>query len=165
MLDMSQFVDKYFEMDPKTDDMIRKGTLLMEGMTVLLESSEWRIRLVQEGQPVVLREGYAETEQARRWNRWVTVEDLGWGGPDICSFVGVYSDGTKKLIQVPENCAWYVKKSSIPDPEALALEEEAQAKADLQERGIPVDGVNISVEPVRVYSSPAARQVMDQYGK
>lgn len=146
MADIAGFVNKYFEMDPKTDDLLRSGKELEEGMKVLLEVPDYRLDLDVSGGVIERRTDPGMVAQALKWNRWVTVSNLGWGGMDTCSFIGVYEDGTKKLVEVPDNFAWYVKKNSIPEPFDVDAE-----KADLQERGRPVDGPGSKIWPTGGY--------------
>jgi len=152
---MTQFVPKYFEMDPKTDDLLRKGNLLEDGMVVLLEPAVFRVDVQGLAEAIKSGANPSLTEQALRWNRWVTVSDLGWGGDDMCSFVGIYHDGTKKQIQVSNDYAWYIKKNSMPKP----FDDEADM-LDQQERGRPVEG-----GPTRVWPNgrnPASVTRFDQ---
>jgi len=147
-IDMTQFVPKYFEMDPKTDDLLRKGSMLEDGMVVLLEMPALRVDIVSEdGQPLSTYYNPETREQALRYNRWVTVSDLGWADGDMCSFIGVYHDGTKKKIEAPNDFAWYVKKNSLPKP----IDYEAEQR-DQQERGRPVEAVRAALsESMRLY--------------
>jgi hypothetical protein len=144
---MTQFVPKYFEMNPKTDDLLRKGDRLVDGMVVLLESSELRSDVLGYADAIKSGANPALTEIALRWNRWVTVSDLGWADDDRCSFIGIYWDGTKKKIEVPNDLAWYVKKNSILKP----FDGDSD-KLDQQERGRPVErsGADLS-ERMRMY--------------
>jgi hypothetical protein len=138
-IDMTQFVPKYFEMDPKTDDLLRKGSMLEEGMEVLLERPDMRVDVLGLAESIKSGTNPSLTEQALRWNRWATVSDLGWGeeGP---SFIGIYHDGTKKKIEVADHLAWYVKKKSMPKP----IDDEAE-KLDQQERGRPISNVGAAM--------------------
>lgn len=148
-IDMTQFVPKWFEMDPKTDDLIRSGRFLEDGMVVLLEVPDYRLDLEESGGAVERRTNPAMVAQALKWNRWVTVSDPGYAGDELCAFVGVYADGTKKSIEVPDRLAWYVKKKSMP-PTADEIDD--AGKKDLQERGIPVERLATSVtEGMRQY--------------
>lgn len=108
---ISEFVDKYYEMDPETEDVLDNGTLVVDGMKVLIESPDSRAE-IYDGMDS------SEISQARKQNRWATVEhakveNQKYNGP-MLSFIAVYDDGVKRQRTRTVNHAWIVKKDSIP---------------------------------------------------
>lgn len=102
----SQFVDKYYEMDPETEDLLDNGTLVVDGMEVLVESPSLREEIHD-------RMSAADISKARMKNRWATVENSKIRD-GILSFVALYEDGIKRKVVQQSDLAWLVKKDSIP---------------------------------------------------
>lgn len=112
-----EFVSKYFEMDPETDDLLFDGTLLEVGMRVLIEADSKRAP-IHEGKP------FNDHDRARKYNRWVTVSEFRRYGLEI-AFIGIFDDGTKKKFAEDFMYAWYVKKDSMTSVE----EDESETSA------------------------------------
>jgi hypothetical protein len=107
----SEFVDQFYLMDPVDEDVLHNGTLVIDGMKVLIESPTYREKI----HPNM---SAGDTYDALKNNRWATVTeskivDHG-NGINSLAFVGVYDDGVKMKIDNPVNLAWIVKKDSIP---------------------------------------------------
>lgn len=100
------FVEKYYMMNPETEDVLLDGTELRDGMTVLLENPIDRASYgVSDRMHTVLKK-----------NRWCTVTKLNvYVDSNTVRFVGVYEDGTKiaRTHNVPT--PWLVKLDSIPE--------------------------------------------------
>jgi hypothetical protein len=106
-----EFVDQFYLMDPVDEDVLHNGTLVIDGMKVLIESPTYREKI----HPNM---SAGDTYDALKNNRWATVTeskivDHG-NGINSLAFVGVYDDGVKMKIDQPVNLAWIVKKDSIP---------------------------------------------------
>lgn len=105
--DMPDFVDKFYRMDPETEDLIAKSTGLREGMRVLIESNGLR------QDTSTLNEDW-KVSRAFENNRWCVVSEIHRYGADIW-FTGVYDDGSKiRRGSFHVNTAWLVKLDSIP---------------------------------------------------
>lgn len=102
----SQFVDKYYEMDPVTEDLLDNGSLVVDGMKVLIEDPQFRAEITNIMKP-------EQISKARMTNRWATVEQSKVRDR-ILSFVAVYGDGIKRKVVHPVDLAWLAKKDSIP---------------------------------------------------
>lgn len=107
----SQFVDQYYEMDPETEDLLDNGSLVIDGMKVLLEDPQFRTN-IHDGMSAY------EISGARMTNRWATVEKAKLVDGNL-SFVGVYDDGIKRKVVREIRLAWLVKKDSIPRIDSL----------------------------------------------
>lgn len=128
---VSEFVDKYYEMDPATEDVLADGTLVRDDMRVLIESPNMR-GLVKNNM------GPFDLNHARMWNRWAWVEnshiERNEAGVALLSFVAVYDGGVKRKLVCSASYAWIVKKGSIPPlettiyDETTDVEEERRAK-------------------------------------
>lgn len=107
---VSEFVDKYYEMDPETEDVLDNGSLIADGMMVLIESPTSRETIKENMTPFQISE-------ARMSNRWCTVTGskvVGYSSGPMIEFVGIYEDGVKRKRATTVNLAWIVKKDSIP---------------------------------------------------
>lgn len=105
----AEYVDTYYEMNPETEDILLEGTLLVDGMKVLIEGPEFRESITEHMES-------ADISRARMRNRWCVVDQVKTelnNGLNI-SFIGVYEDGTKRKWTVPADYAWIVKKDSVP---------------------------------------------------
>lgn len=118
--DTPKYVDKFYEMDPETEDLIR-GDELRNDMVVVIEDGMLRADTEH------LRSRY-DSERARANNRWCTVSSIRrrYTGDDnaIVSFIGVYEDGVKKERSFSESYCWIVKKDSmaVKLPDYIGLE-------------------------------------------
>lgn len=105
------YVPKAYEMNPKTDDLI-SGFDLEDGMIVLIEGSIMREDPRRANgtwpQESEVANDYAKI-RARETARWCKVTKYLRMGP-ICSFIGLYADGTKISRQYNEFFYWIVKK-------------------------------------------------------
>jgi hypothetical protein len=102
------FVPKFYRMNPETDDLVM-GSDLKDGMVVLIESSNFRLR---HDEPMV----DWEMDRALENNRWCTVTNLKFSNAfdaPIATFIGVYEDGTKYKRSYGTGYAWYVKKNIV----------------------------------------------------
>jgi hypothetical protein len=104
-------VDKYYEMDPETEDLLNNATFIVDGMVVLIENPAHRENVAQNMTAGILA-------NARMKNRWCTVTQAkisyaGENAPTL-SFVAVYEDGVKRKVIYAADLAWLVKKDSIP---------------------------------------------------
>jgi len=105
------FVDKYYEMDPQTEDLLHDSGMLEEDMVVLIADSKYRAHINE-----VSLSSDENVDHARKFNRWATVTyRVVWSDYSV-SFVAVYEDGTKRKFHVSQHCAWFVKLNSLPSP-------------------------------------------------
>lgn len=98
----SEFVAQYFEMDPATDDLLFGGTLLTNGMEVLIEDDSKRGDILSHG-------SNANDATLRKYNRWAVVSEYQRFSTTI-AFIGIFEDGSKKKFSENITDAWYVKK-------------------------------------------------------
>lgn len=116
----SDFVSKYYEMNPEEDDLLDNGTLVVDDMKVLIASPAFR---------ATIKDDMSEEQiySARRKNRWATVTNSRVSKVSheaVLVFVAVYEDGTKRKVIERADTAWLVKKDSIPKVEGLQTEYE-----------------------------------------
>lgn len=116
-IDYSLFEDKYYQMDPRTEDLLYDGSGLIEGMVVLIESPDQRVDVDEELIGVRL-------ERAMRYNRWALVTHIELNEA-LVEFIAVYQDGSKKKISVDRSWGWYFKISQLD----VELEDEADIRA------------------------------------
>lgn len=111
---INEYVDKYYEMDPETEDVLHNGTLVVDGMKVLIEDPS--LRQEMDGDMSAY-----DIYHARKKNRWATVESskVEHHGHPVLTFIGAYEDGVKMKVVEDVNCAWIVKKDSIPRMDEL----------------------------------------------
>lgn len=109
-LDKHDFVGKYFQMDPETDNLLFDGSYLRDGMIVLAGDSSMRAEIRSREMPGEI------LEQALTHNRWCEVEHVVFSNSDV-SFIAIYEDGTKKKRAHLRGLSWYVKIDSIADNE------------------------------------------------
>lgn len=102
---MTNFVDKFYQMDPTTEDLLFEGRSLKNGMIVLIGDSGWR-------EDVSGELDHQSLELARANNRWALVTNL-HVRPSKISFVGLYDDGTKIRRDFQNDYPWLVKISTI----------------------------------------------------
>jgi hypothetical protein len=106
-VNLDEFVDKTYIMDPATEDLLSRGSLLEDGMKVLIESATVK-------QVMTLKMADAEYALARRYNRWCTVSDIEDIGGRV-AFIGTYDDGSKLKLVESRDMAWIVKLDSLPE--------------------------------------------------
>lgn len=104
----TEYVSKYYEMDPEFEDVVFSGNDLVNGMIVLAEDPIARADDLNEDEATD-----REISELRMRNRWATVTDLTVTS-DQTRFVAVYSDGTKRKRTLGTSHAWLVKKDSMP---------------------------------------------------
>jgi hypothetical protein len=109
---VSEFVKKYYRMNPETEDLLFDGTHLKNGMKVLCANYHSRIDF-EGGEEEKRRLTPIQQEVLFRNHRWFTISHLKEEGDNIM-FVATYDDGTKSKQIVKIVHAWYVKKDSIP---------------------------------------------------
>lgn len=118
---LSEYVDRFYEMDPNTEDVLDNATLVVDGMKVLLENPVDRAEVPG---PSATPD---EISNARMWNRWATVThskiSASPDGAVEFSFVAVYEDGTKRKRFSRAKDAWLVKKDTIPRIDTLMTAE------------------------------------------
>lgn len=111
-----ELVDQFYEMDPKTEDLLFDGTLLKDGMVVLIEAPQMRMPLQFEDGPL----SRDQMDVARVTNRWceivrVEVEPRApFQISPTVSFVGKFGDGVRRKRNTPIDYAWIVKRYSNP---------------------------------------------------
>lgn len=115
---VKSLVPKFYEMDPKTEDLLFDGTRLLNGMKVLIDNNDVRVRAIESD----LEEDWQITK-AKKYNRWCTIEEIRYAQHFI-HFVGVYDDGSKAKWSEPISLSWYIKKDSIPTAEKEKAEDE-----------------------------------------
>jgi hypothetical protein len=108
-----ELVDKFYENDPLTEDVIF-GDKLRNGMRVLLEDSTFKPDLSQTNPS-----GY-DLERRREISRWCEVSEVRFS-EKVVSFIGIYDDGTKKKRAYAVDWAWIVKKVDVVTPETRIL--------------------------------------------
>lgn len=122
---MVNMVPKYYMMDPDTEKLLSNGTLLRNGMKVLTESPDFRVNIDKDLQPW-------EMARALKRNRWAMISDIVWErkhGGDMVIFIATYEDGSQTKEEWSIDCAWLIKKSSIPDQDETRLEKVAKLVA------------------------------------
>lgn len=127
-------VDKWYEMDPDTEDLLYDGGELMDGMFVLLENPEMRVDV---------REELTDEElfRARRTNRWMQISRVKVTDKHV-SFMAEFEDGVKSKLEFPVDESWIVK--DFPSPSKRILEVNAAeevARGMFQVPGQTVIGV------------------------
>lgn len=109
--EISEFVPKFYRMNPKTEDLLPNGRHLRNGMMVLVGDSKKRINNDHQ-----LTDW--ELERAFHNNRWCTVGALEFYDGDVeVRFIGTYEDGSKLMRACTINTPWLVKKDSIREIE------------------------------------------------
>ena len=106
---VEEYVDRYYQMDPETEDMVPSGDRLKNGMRVLIAQPSLRENVVPErlAQP-------DNVANAQVWNRWCIVTHVTTWSNSRVTFVGIYDNGVKLPRNVENQEAWIVKKDSIP---------------------------------------------------
>lgn len=117
-LDLTNYVGKFREMDPKTEDLIADGCDLKNGMRVLIANSAGRADISHGFNNPLLFDRIDENKlnRAKENNRWCTVSQLSHRD-GLVSFVATYDDGTKRKRTYNRNWAWFVKLDSMPEDE------------------------------------------------
>ena len=124
------YLDKYYEMDPNTDDLLFDGTLLRNDMIVVVGDEQFRGDTTAEMTP-------SNAERIKMFNRWCMVSNLVVGREQI-AFIATYDDGTKRKIVCDVRWPWLVKLNSIrPDqqPQDQAFDAFGARHSDI--RSIP----------------------------
>jgi hypothetical protein len=107
---MTEFVEKYYQMDPAEEDLLFDGTELRDGMIVLIEDDRYREGGTADRHEKLRGESL---KQLNKYNRWAMVEHLRLVG-NVVEFIGVFEDGRKAKFSHEAEVAWYVKNHSIP---------------------------------------------------
>jgi hypothetical protein len=132
-------VPKFYDMDPKTEDMLPSGRYLANGMKVLIASSNTRSRTDDLSVDWV-------HDAAITNNRWCTVTHL-----EVINnhtrFVGVYEDGTKRMRVAATTEAWLVKIDSITEANKLATARYAEVFALIEDAMTVAMEIDSSEEP------------------
>jgi hypothetical protein len=106
-------VNPFYEMDPKTEDIVFDGTRLKNGMNVLIASAAMRAQFdfgSEELAPVLL-------DLALERNRWCIISHVTIDNDAVfplVRFIATYPDGTKRKRVHGIHQAWLVKLDSIP---------------------------------------------------
>lgn len=112
-LNITNYVGKFSEMDPKTEDLIADGCDLKNGMRVLIADPFCREDVSHGFNTLILGLDEGKLNRAKEKNRWCTVSQLSYSG-DIVSFVAIYDDDTKRKRTYKCSWAWLVKLDSMP---------------------------------------------------
>jgi hypothetical protein len=99
--EVSGMVDKWYEMDPEVETLLYDGTELVEGMIVLIETSNKKV-------DVRLELSDEELYYAHRWNRWMMISRIKIVD-GIVWFLAEYEDGTQAKLSTSVNHAWLSK--------------------------------------------------------
>lgn len=101
------FVERYYQMNPETEDMLPNGGAIRNGMVVLIADPNKR---------AIVKETALDWEMDRvlERNRWAKVSHVIGDGSTVM-FIAEYEDGTKKQRMMAFRSAWLVKKASMPD--------------------------------------------------
>lgn len=105
-----EFVDKYYEMDPQTEDLLPDATFLRDGMVVLIGTSGSRLGLKD-----LRTEGDKEMHRIR--NRWARIQHISFRPMVVgqrIEFIATYAGGIKKQVSYDASTAWLVKLDSMP---------------------------------------------------
>lgn len=117
MLDLTQFVDKYYEMDPATEALLPNGRSLKPGMCVLIDRHSARADVAKLKEPE--RSNYNEIFYlARERNRWCLVAEVEII-EDYVHFTATYDDGVSRRRSVPLVAGWLVKLAGLKDDELI----------------------------------------------
>jgi hypothetical protein len=117
-LNITNYVSKYYEMDPKTEDLI-DGRDIKDGMRILIADP-------------IMRENtfWTDAEPDAHWldrakelNRWCVVSRLEASHRGVVSFFAVYDDDTKRKRTYNVSHAWLVKLNSIPKTDEIPEQE------------------------------------------
>lgn len=112
--EVEQMVPKYYRMDPETEDLLKSGMGLRNGMKVLVGDASFRCEV----------DGFEKEDKFYRLlkvNRWCTVTELHVSGKlsgNTASFVAVYENGEKLRRDYDVKVPWLVKKDTLWDDEA-----------------------------------------------
>lgn len=120
-IDYSLFVPKFYQMDPKHEDLLFDGTDLREGMIVLIEHPMYRA-------DVDVELSGAELEQAMRFNRWAMITRLNITGNEL-TFVAEYADGSKKKISASAKESWLMMLPNEVEDRAVGTAQVTEPKA------------------------------------
>lgn len=113
LIEKYSLVSKYHQMDPENDVLLRDGRSLENDMIVLVEKRDYKTELRDLSSFETGRDFHHHLDNALQYNRWVTVTQLEKG--ERVSFVGVFEDGIARKFEESMSCAWYARKSSLPD--------------------------------------------------
>ncbi len=108
----TMFVEKFYQMDPRDEDLLFDGSSLRNGMTVLVEDFAMREDPTFEPEMNGL-----QREALYRFNRWFTVSHLTVMSDNHLVFMATYLDGSKKKIRISINQGYYVKRTTMPQTE------------------------------------------------
>lgn len=127
MTDYHQFVSKFYQMDPDTEDIASSGYDLCDGMIVLIEAmhmrehnDEDRVKAGYEGE----RDPYSQ-DRLIKSNRWCLVTRYQqYREHDQIAFVGVYADGTKAAFRYGDSHEWFFKLNCTRTDALIVSEQE-----------------------------------------
>jgi hypothetical protein len=125
----AEFVPEFYDMDPETEDLLDNGTLVVDGMRVLIENDNYRATVSEKSLQTTVA-------SAKKGNRWCIVSSariVREADDQYLSFIGTYDDGTKRKWYISAREAWFVKKNTIPRADGIySIESE-----EIQFTGIP----------------------------
>lgn len=108
-IDYNLFVPKYYQMNPKHEDILFDGEELQNGMIVLVESSDWRMVISQD-----LESDGESLELAMCRNRWMRIHHLVIR-EEVVQFIAEYADKSKKKVSFPLHLSWLVMNQPVRD--------------------------------------------------
>ena len=124
---MTDFVDKYYQMDPETDFFCPYAEALHEGWRVITDGPNGKqdLRNQQNWSP-------SEVENALRRNQWGKVLCVTIDSQDNAWVSLAYDDGITRQAIVNKHHAWLVKKDSveIAVPERTYLDDRTEGHAE-----------------------------------
>jgi len=102
---MITFLDRFFRMNPKTDDLLFDGTYLRDGMTVLVGDASQRMEITDD-MDVYHR------DQAELTNAWYTITHV-MTNQKYVTFLATYEDGSKRKVTFPLGVPWLVRLNTL----------------------------------------------------
>lgn len=104
---LSDLVDKWYDMDPEVEDLLWDSSELVEGMVVLIDNPMLRIDVRY---PLSAEMLY----QARTWNRWFMISHIVDLNSTHINFMANYEDGSKrKFVAVAKSRSWLCKLGGL----------------------------------------------------
>lgn len=132
------FIDRFYKMDPSSEDLLFDGTCLRDGMTVAVGDSSLRLEISDD------MDAYAK-DQGEILNSWYTISYTRTSGRYV-TFMATYENGYKRKVTYPIQHPWLVKLISIYKTDDLDIDPIPQ----LDSLGLP----NTQVIPVYKTDDP-----------
>lgn len=119
-----QFEDMFYRMNPETDDILENGSLVENGMIVLIEDHMLREsleRALKVNPDTGTIDDFYAHNRALTHNRWCRVSQVHYqralyGNNAQITFIAEYADGSKEKRRYGRGHAWLVKLDSLPKP-------------------------------------------------